>query len=207
MLPGSGGFSISSTEYLTSPASSSLPLWNLTPRRRLKVIDFWSAAIFHDSARAGLRFRFRSHSTRESYAACLPQWFEVRIAPNGATCTGSCSSAKVIRPPRRGACATDRFRAAVAEPATEPAATAPAATTPALTSASRRVSPPSTELSVVSLSATASSLLWWGQVTGSARLEVPRLRCRRRRRTRGPECWRAGSRPRGRSRLRGRVRP
>ena len=112
MLPGSGGLSIFSTEYLTSPASSSLPLWNLTPLRRLKVIDFWSAAIRHDSARAGLRFRFRSHSTSESYAACLPQWFEVRIAPNGATWTGSCSSAKVIRPPRRGAWATLRFGAA-----------------------------------------------------------------------------------------------
>ena len=40
MLPGSGGLSIFSTEYLTSPASSSLPLWNLTPLRRLKRIDF-----------------------------------------------------------------------------------------------------------------------------------------------------------------------
>ena len=99
MLPGSGGFSIFSTEYLTSSASSSLPLWNLTPLRRLKVIDFWSAEIFHDSASAGFRFRFLSHSTSESYAACLPQWLDVRIAPNGATCTGSCSSAQMIRPP------------------------------------------------------------------------------------------------------------
>ena len=99
MLPGSGGFSIFSTEYLTSPASTSLPLWNLTPLRRLKRTDFWSAAIFHDSASAGCRFRSLSHSTSESYAACLPQWLEVRMAPNGATCTGSCSSAQMICPP------------------------------------------------------------------------------------------------------------
>ena len=45
-------------------------------------------------------FSFGSHSTSESYSASLPQWFDVRIAPNGATCTGSCSSAQVIRPPR-----------------------------------------------------------------------------------------------------------
>ena len=42
---------------------------------------------------------FASHSTRDSYIGSLPQWFEVRIGPNGAMCTGSCSSAKVIFPP------------------------------------------------------------------------------------------------------------
>ena len=45
--------------------------------------------------------------------------------------------------------------AALAVPAMEPAATAPAATTPAFTSASRRVTPPLTALSGVSLSDTA----------------------------------------------------
>ncbi len=65
-LPGSGGFSINSTEYLTSPASTSLPLWNFTPLRRLKRTDFWSAATFQDSASAGFRLRSLSHSTSES---------------------------------------------------------------------------------------------------------------------------------------------
>ena len=50
---------------------------------------------------------------------------------------------------------TSCVAAAFAVPANEPAATAPAATTPAFTSASRRVTPPLTALSGVSLSDTA----------------------------------------------------
>ena len=94
MLPGSGGLSIFSTEYLTSAAVTSLPLWNLTPCfsvQRIAVL----LTISNFSASAGLTFRFRSHSTSESYANSLPQWFAVRIPPNGATCAGSCSSAQI----------------------------------------------------------------------------------------------------------------
>ena len=65
MLPGSGGLSILSTEYLTSADVTSLPLWNLTPRfsvQRIAVL----LMISNFSARAGLTFRLRSHSTSES---------------------------------------------------------------------------------------------------------------------------------------------
>ena len=65
MLPGSGGLSIFSTEYLTSADVTSLPLWNLMPRfsvQRIAVL----LMISNFSARAGLTFRLRSHSTSES---------------------------------------------------------------------------------------------------------------------------------------------
>src|SRR5918995_977905 len=141
MLPGSGGLSILSTEYLTSAEVSSLPLWNLMPRfsvQRIAVL----LMISNFSASAGLTFRLRSHSTRESYANSFAQWLAVRIPPNGATCAGSDSSPQMIRPPRRilGVPPSKRFGAAVAPPASEPAATAPAPTAPAFFSSSRRSS-------------------------------------------------------------------
>src|SRR5512145_1773838 len=139
-LPGSGGLSHPSTEYLTSAAVTSLPLWNRTPRRSVKSTVLGSTT-FQLSASAGRRLSFASHSMRDSYIGSLPQWFEVRIAPNGAMCTGSCSRANVILPPFLGVAPT-LFGAAVALPAIEPAATAPAPTTPALTIRSRRLSSP-----------------------------------------------------------------
>ena len=60
---------------------------------------------------------------------------------------------------------------------------------------------------VVSMSDTATSLLSCGPVRGSDRPWEPHPRSRRRRRIRAPGCLRGGSRPRGRSRRRGPVRP
>ena len=99
MLPGSGGLSIFSTEYLTSAAVTSLPLWNRTPFFSVQRICVLFR-ISNFSARAGRTFRFRSHSTSESYANSLAQWFAVRIPPNGATCAGSDSSPQTSLPPR-----------------------------------------------------------------------------------------------------------
>src|SRR6187551_1106068 len=137
--PGSGGFSHPSTEYFTSAAVTSLPLWKRTPRLSVKSIVLGSTT-FQLSASAGRWLSFASHSMRDSYIGSLPQWLEVRIAPNGAMCTGSCSRANVILPPFFGVAPT-RFVAADAAPATDPAATAPAPMTPAFTSRSRRFSP------------------------------------------------------------------
>src|SRR6185503_12599510 len=137
--PGSGGLSQPSTEYFTSAAVTSLPLWNFTPLRSVKSIVLGSTT-FQLSASAGRWLSFASHSMRDSYIGSLPQWFEVRMAPNGAIWTGSCSRANVILPPFFDV-APMRFGAAAAAPAIEPAATAPAPTTPAFTSRSRRFRP------------------------------------------------------------------
>src|SRR5687768_11316938 len=136
-LPGAGGFSCRSKEYLASAAVNSLPLWNRTPRRSVKSI-VRLLTTFQPVASAGRSFSFASHSIRDSYMGALPQWFAVRIPPNGAMWAGSCSSAHVTLPPRGGV-AFLRFGAAFAAPASEPAATAPAPIWPALTSRSRRL--------------------------------------------------------------------
>src|ERR1044072_317830 len=126
--PGSGGFSHPSTEYFTSAGVTSLPLWKRTPRLSVKSMVFGSTT-FHLCASAGRWLTFASHSIKDSYIGSLPQWFEVRTAPNGAMCTGSCSRANVSLPPFFGG-APMRFGAAAAAPATEPAATAPTHKTP-----------------------------------------------------------------------------
>ena len=64
-LPGGGGFFMFLTEYTTSSAVSSLPLWNFTPLRRLKIIDVL-LSYFHDVASAGLMFSPLSNSASES---------------------------------------------------------------------------------------------------------------------------------------------
>src|SRR3954449_12484472 len=84
----------------------------------------------YDSASAGWRFSFESHSSSDSYMGSVPHQLDVRIIPNGAIATGSCSSAHVTWPPRCGAAATRARTDAPAGPASAPAAAAPAAAWP-----------------------------------------------------------------------------
>src|SRR5438128_10138956 len=84
----------------------------------------------YDSASAGRRFSFESHSSSAAYIGSVPHQLDVRIIPNGAIATGSCSSAHVTWPPFCGVVAARRRTAADAGPAIAPAAAAPAATCP-----------------------------------------------------------------------------
>src|SRR5204863_9239850 len=127
----------------------------------------------YDSASAGWRFSFESHSSSDSYMGSVPHQLEVRIIPNGAIATGSCSSAHVTWPPRSGAAATRRRRAADAGPATAPAAAAPAATWPLRFKRS---------LLVILSDTVLPSLL--RRLTGSDRSAAPHPGRRRRRRIR-----------------------
>src|SRR5438105_1287250 len=65
--PGGGSLvpPINSTEYFTSSAVTSCPLWNLAPCFSLKTYVL-SSGVDQDSASAGKTFRLRSHCTSES---------------------------------------------------------------------------------------------------------------------------------------------
>ena len=64
-MAGPFGSSTISKVYLTSSALKSLPSWNFTPWRSLKIYVL-SSGVVHDSASAGTIFRLESNAVRLS---------------------------------------------------------------------------------------------------------------------------------------------
>src|SRR5258708_23772649 len=88
--------------YLTSSATNSRPLWNLTPLRSLKTSvapSFWTS---HDSARAGWTWFWASKYTRSSYISACHVAGKPRC---GSSVDGSAVTALMSVPPRFGVAA------------------------------------------------------------------------------------------------------